>query len=264
MAKGVSIYKFLVSRLRGHHLRRYGMIRKLNNKVQTIVKSDYAMVQGSKMFLDKGDPSHLSIFGVYEPNETELVKQIVQKNQTVIDVGSSIGYYTLLCSRLVGSKGKVFAFEPSLKRFQILQKNIEINNYKNVIAENKAVSNVDSEIEMNLRKIPAIRLDSYFNDYKKQIDFIKIDIDNHEIYALDGMRNLVNNNRNIKMMIEFWPPGMREVGIEPINLIKRLKDFGFKIYDIQKSISSPVTDEYLLKTYPNPDNKFTNLYCSKK
>ena len=103
MAKGVSIYKFLVSRLRGHHLRRYGMIRKLNNKVQTIVKSDYAMVQGSKMFLDKGDPSHLSIFGVYEPNETELVKQIVQKNQTVIDIGSSIGYYTLLCSRLVGS-----------------------------------------------------------------------------------------------------------------------------------------------------------------
>jgi len=263
MTKGVSIYKFLVSKLRGHGLRRYGIIRNLNKKVQTRIKSNYSKVQGSTMYLGTDDPYNLSIYGVYEPSETNLVKQIVKKNQIVIDIGSSIGYYTLLCSRLVGSKGKVYAFEPSLKKFKILQKNIEVNDYKNVIAENIAVSNQNSEIDLNLRKIPSVSLDSYFKNFDRKINFIKMDIDSHEIYALDGMRAMLKNNDDIKMMIEYWPPGMQEAGIEPSSLIKRLEDFDFKIYDIPKSITSPVTAEYLLKTYPNKDNAYTNIFCSR-
>lgn len=95
-------------------------------------------VQGSKMWVDAEDYAisyYLITRGIYEPRETNLFKKIVRHGMTVIDLGANIGYYTLIASKLVGESGKVYAFEPEPDNFNILVKNININNLKNVVVE---------------------------------------------------------------------------------------------------------------------------------
>ena len=52
-----------------------------------------------------------------------------------------MGYYTIIGSRLVGDKGKVYAFEPEPASFALLQKNVRLNGLTNVVLEQKALSN---------------------------------------------------------------------------------------------------------------------------
>ena len=68
----------------------------------------------------------------------------------MIDVGANIGWYTLQCAKLVGSKGQVFAFEPVSENFELLKRNVAENNYKNISCVQKAVSNQVKKVTMEL------------------------------------------------------------------------------------------------------------------
>ncbi|MEM2613269.1 MAG: FkbM family methyltransferase [Nitrososphaerota archaeon] len=48
-------------------------------------------------------------------------------------VGAFVGYYVLIASKMVGSKGKVLAFEPEPRNFAILLKNIRDNELTDVV-----------------------------------------------------------------------------------------------------------------------------------
>ena len=45
---------------------------------------------------------------------------------TVYDVGSNVGFYTLLSAELVGDSGKVIAFEPFTQNLVYLKRHIEL------------------------------------------------------------------------------------------------------------------------------------------
>ena len=63
------------------------------------------------------------LFHNYEKETTELFKKIIKPGMTVIDIGAHIGYFTRLFSKLVGEKGKVFAFEADPINFSFLKRN---------------------------------------------------------------------------------------------------------------------------------------------
>src|SRR5215213_552816 len=50
--------------------------------------------------------------GRYEPQDTALVRALLEPEMTFVDVGANWGYYTLLAASLVGRKGQVISFEP--------------------------------------------------------------------------------------------------------------------------------------------------------
>lgn len=110
------------------------------------LKSNFAVVQGHKMFLDSKDSLGLSLKGVHEEFETELVKRMIKRGDVVLDIGANIGYYTLIFAKIVGEDGKVFAFEPDPTNFALLKRNVEINGYKNILLVQKAVSNKSGKL----------------------------------------------------------------------------------------------------------------------
>lgn len=113
-------------------------------------------IQGSKMHLNilEENPVMRKTFQAYALNRiheeatTNLFKKIVKEGDVVIDLGANIGYFALLAAKLVGPTGKVFAFEPEPQNFSYLKKNVELNNYTNVMIEQKAVSNYNRRTKL--------------------------------------------------------------------------------------------------------------------
>jgi len=270
----------------GLGLGKYMIVRKIGNLLLSPVKSNVAVVLGNKMYLDERDSLLLSINGIYEKFETELVKNEIKENDIVIDIGANIGYYTLIFAKLVGKNGKVIAFEPDPSNFKLLKKNIEVNGYKNVILVQKAVSTKNEILKLHLCDsnhamhriydskygkesidIESINLDDYLGENMPldKINFVKMDIEGSELFALGGMQKLLNKNNSLKILTEFAPGAIMDSGKDPEELPKLLEDCGFKLYDVlsEEEEIKQVSKEELLTTYAAKKRNHTNLLCVK-
>src|SRR5512141_2881832 len=69
--------------------------------------------------------------------EIELLKKYIKPGDTIIDIGSNIGFYAGILSNLATEKGHVYCFEPDITNFLHLKK--EVSKLKNVTINNKAV-----------------------------------------------------------------------------------------------------------------------------
>ena len=161
--------------------------------------------------------------------EIEQIKylQKISENQNIdyfLDIGSYIGYYALYFKNIKN----VYAFEPNKKNFAQLVENINLNK-SNITACNFACSNLNdyqdiwydnkqkmggssiykkedirlskyNKGELIFEKIETRRLDDFIKISKKNL-IIKMDVEKHEIYALEGAIHTLNNNK-ITMQIE--------------------------------------------------------------
>lgn len=65
---------------------------------------------------------------------------IAKEGETVVDIGSNIGLFTLKQAIRAGATGKVWSFEPNPASFERLKINLDENRVKNVMAFQKAVT----------------------------------------------------------------------------------------------------------------------------
>ncbi len=196
-------------------------------------KTNEIVVNGYKMLLDKNDVMQLSLFD-YEPVETEIVKNNVDKNDVVVDVGANIGYYTLLMAK---NNAFVYSYEPEPTNFDLLKKNVLLNNFSsNVKLYNKAVSNffghsklVLSEHSTGQHKLVNSRFGTKLIDIEvikielDKINFAKIDVEGAELNVLKGMKTLPN-----KMLIEFNSMNLEEFGTNPQDFLNFLNNYTIK------------------------------------
>lgn len=242
------------------------------------LKTDFCEIQGHKMFIDSTDAHRLSIYGFLEPLETELFKKEIKEGEVVLDIGANIGYYTLIAARIVGKKGKVFAFEPHPENFALLKKNVEINGYDNVVLINKAVSNKNGKVRLYLSErdtgassiypedsqksieVETIRLDDYFKDFKGKIDFVKMDIEGSEGEALQGMRGIIDKNKNIKIITEFWQKALNKSEVKAKEFFEMIyQRFELKdIDELDKKIKQIDHSNQFLERYRERN---TNIFC---
>lgn len=231
-----------------------------------------ATVLGKKMFLDLSDRTiceNLYVRRVWEPQVTRHLRTFLSQGMTVLDIGANVGYYTLLFSELVGSNGRVFAFEPEPSRFNLLKANVEENRCTNVVLRREAVSNMTGEMRLNMDPranpgdnrlfdwpdarssvmVKTVRLDDLFPDPLSSVDFVKMDIQGAEAIAFQGMRNLVSTSRAITVLMEFWPEGISKSGMEPKAYLDDLVKSGFHLYviDDEGQASNPVSPQEVLE-----------------
>ena len=285
-----AIYKKSYKIFIGTNIGRYGIVRKLSRFLNSNLKPDWVEIEGEKMYLDEVDALCLSINGIHEKLVTNLIKKEIHSGDVVLDIGAHIGYYTLQFANLVGSTGKVYAFEPEPKNFELLKKNVQINKHDNVVLIQKIVSdkvgiveffiskfdsignklfksNGEHETKEYAIKIESTTLDEYFKDSKEKIDFIKMDIQGGEGKATLGMKNLLKENKNLKIVQEWWPDGLKQNHTNPEDHLKFLRHMGYKFYEIDSSIKKdilPTTIEQLLEKYPNSLIEDINLFCKKR
>jgi FkbM family methyltransferase len=245
---------------------------------------------GNKMYLDIKDTLNLSVWGEFEPFQTEVFKKEIKGGDIVLDIGAHIGYCTLIAAKIVGPQGKVFAFEPEPSNFSLLQKNIELNHYKNIELIQKAVSDKSGRVKLFLYedtegdprlgdhrifdlgdnrkfiKTEAVSLDDYFRNYRGKIDLIKMDVEGAESGVISGMKSLLSKNYALKIITEFFPLGIQGFGGNPRKFLEFFTEAGFKLFNINenKKKLEPVIINDLFEVYNPKTQTATNLLCIRE
>lgn len=274
--------KNIIKLLFGHQLGRFFIIRKLFNFLMFIldklkISGD---IDGLKMYLNSKITIQLFVSANKKLFEKLIFEKQIKEGDTVLDLGANVGYYTLIAAKLVGDNGRVYAFEPDPLNFSYLQKNIKLNGFDNCIMEQKAISdkNENSKFYLNENdfsmhsmystegtkkniEIETIKLDGYFNNNK--VDFIKIDIEGGEYWALQGMRSILESNKNIKIFTEFNPNLLKKSNIKPKEYLDLLEKNNFKLFNIddKKKELKIITVKELIERYVN--GGYTNLICKR-
>ena len=283
-----NLYQIGKNLLSGRGLTKYSFIRKVKDYSLSNLQTDYAEVFGNKLFLNKkGLALSISHYGTYEELEAKIMEEKIEMGNIVVDVGANIGLHTLNMARIVGNTGQVFAFEPDPSNFEILKKNVKINNYKNIILEQKAVGDKhgratlyqsdhpgkhrifpQTEQAKSQVQVELTNLDNYFDsDMIDKINFIKIDVEGLEFSVLKGMKNILKNSKKIKILFEFMPENTMEVGFTPIELLNYLTSNNFKLYcmdDKTKKLLYVSNNEEIVKLCSTTNNTINrNLFCEK-
>jgi len=283
-----NLYQIGKNLLSGRGLTKYSFIRKVKHYSLSNLQTDHAEIFGNKLILSKkGLALSISHYGTYEELEAKIMEEKIKVGNIVVDVGANIGLHTLNMARIVGNTGQVFAFEPDPSNFEILKKNVKINNYKNIILEQKAVGDKhgrttlyqsdhpgkhrifpQTEQAKSQVQVELTNLDNYFDsDMIDKINFIKIDVEGLEFSVLKGMKNILKNSKKIKILFEFMPENTMEVGFTPIELLNYLTSNNFKLYcmdDKTKKLLHVSNNEEIVKLCSTTDNTISrNLFCEK-
>lgn len=233
MGIGFKIYKKILDKMYRGGAVNNKFVSKIGRKFHSSIKPEYMKKFGYKLFLDPHDQLMLS---VKEYPIHPILKKIIKPGDTIIDVGANIGVLTLYFRQLIGDKGKLYSFEPDPLSFSILEKNIVQNSLKNVTIENKAVSNKNGSVgfevsenntagrikenDGNMLNVDCVTLDSYFSEKITKVDFVKIDTEGFDWTVLKGMKNMINSNPEIKLMVEFHSRLLNKSGITPREFLK--------------------------------------------
>jgi FkbM family methyltransferase len=168
-----------------------------------------------------------------------------EEGQTVLDIGAHIGFYTLMAARQVGSTGKVIAVECDPSNFNMLKRNVDMNNFKNVITVNSALSDVDGYVKMYLAwdsalttgdakrhkqkhvracvSLRSMKVDTLLNQLGiHYVNWMKIDVEGMEMQVLRGAARTLLQSPCIKIIIEISQENLREV-------LEYLQGFGFSV-----------------------------------
>jgi FkbM family methyltransferase len=157
-------------------------------------------------------------------HESHIVGRFTPKEgETVIDIGAHIGRYTITSSKQVGNTGKVVAIEADPDNFELLKRNIALNNLTNVLPLNYAVFSTRTRMKLyeqstsakynslmlaraaktkNYVEVEADTLDSILKlNRVNQVNWIKIDVEGAEFEVLKGSTRTLSSE-NVSLFIE--------------------------------------------------------------
>lgn len=162
------------------------------------------------------------IYGTWEPDVVQTISSSVSRDMITLDIGSHIGFYTLLMAKIVGPKGTVYAFEPLPVNFRILEDNVRMNHLDNVRIFPKAVSDgsgtatllLDDDHELpgkssltyrssqgeRLLEVETVTIDEFMSSEQLSVNFIKIDVEGAEELVLKGALETIQQHRPILLI----------------------------------------------------------------
>lgn len=184
-----------------------------------------------------------------EKYEIEFLIKHLKPGQIAVDIGSHKGAYTYWMSKYVGNNGAVYAFEPQSILYNKLKKLIEYSKldniflYPNAFSSRIGKSNLiipnrssspsasinrkrtfnDSTIEINITT-----LDDFFCKKNKiSVNYLKCDVEGHELEVLEGGKNFLTHNRPIISIESEARHSGKDKVIKVFNLLKELDYEGY-------------------------------------
>lgn len=212
----------------------------------------------------------LNLYGHFEPGSERLFQSILKPEMNVVDVGANLGVYTL---HALKAGCTTYSFEPAPRTYALLCDNILINGfedsgrfhtYQNAVSDRYAELSFNvypglsghntlfAKTEGNAEIIPvqAVTLDETLKNVS-HIDVVKIDVEGAESFVLRGMKNIIQNNKNLKIFMEFAPSHLKRGGTDPKEFLEEIKTYDFKIQAIDDITGelNPIEDEKIINAF---------------
>ena len=191
----------------------------------------------------------------YERKESKFIRRYLKPGMVFFDVGSNVGYYTLLAAPIVGKDGKVHAFEPVSEQHADLRANLERNKLKNVVPERLIITDRAGTMEINLgsednagtasvnlvyrenrptERVDCTTLDAYLHERGvTRLDVLKIDVEGHEPFVLRGMTETLRKLRPL-LLVEVRGDMLEEVGSSREALFEQIAAHDYAPYALTR------------------------------
>jgi len=191
--------------------------------------------------------------GIWEAYETRLVMERLNRGDCFVDVGANIGYYTAIAADCLGDTGSVIAFEPDPENVKLLKKNMLENGLERVELVAAGLSDRNRHAALFRSKtnfgdhqiydngdgrdscpIELLNGSEYLNGKIGAINVLKIDTQGAESQVIAGLLPVLKKSgKQLSIIIEFWPFGLRKSGSNAHALLDMLAelDLPFKIID---------------------------------
>ena len=188
-----------------------------------------------------------------EPTPFAL-RNYVKPDTWVVDVGSNLGFYTLLFSRWVSGAGKVLSIEPATENYAELQSMIASEGLtERVVAVQAIASEIDGQLMLKLNPeshadhriadsgvaTKSVRLDSLLEQNgKPRVSLIKIDVQGAEPRVLlGGMGTLREFAPAVYMEVD--DRALMESRSSAVELIDWMLGLGYVPYAVKGKNLSP-------------------------
>ena len=191
-------------------------------------------------------------------HEDDIIEHFTPKQgNIVVDIGAHMGRYTIISSKRVGTNGKVIAIEAHPGNFEMLNRNIKLNQLTNVIPLNYAVYSKETKIKLYLPEedsgytiyntimsnragtedkfveVNANTLDCLLQldqIREEEVNWVKIDVEGAEFEVLKGATNVLSKSKDIALLMELHgPPNVYRPKVQEF-----LNLYNFKI-ELEKS-----------------------------
>ena len=195
-------------------------------------------------------PLEILNFRHYEQLDSAMIFALVRDGDIVLDIGGNIGYYSIALAKM--RNATIHAFEPiesTYKQFIAnayyngVQDRMRINNfglfdksgeltfyvYKQDFGNaSAAIMHEEKDNEKIVCKVE--RLDEYVKAQGvERIDFIKLDVEGAEIFALRGGLKSIEQHKPI-LFVEMLRKWAAKYGYHPNEIIAMLEGLGYECY----------------------------------
>ena len=230
-----------------------------------------------RLDLREGIDFSIYLLGAFEPGTMRAYEGLVKEGQVVLDIGANIGAHTLPLARLVGARGRVVAFEPTAFAFRKLEENVALNpdlaprvaRFQSMLVDRQSESlpatlfsswplggtgDVHAKHRgksMTTEGASAVRLDDAVRELGlTAIDFIKLDVDGHELPVLRGGVEAIGRFRPL-VLIELSPYVHTEEGHDFDDVVAFFRDLGYRFRDADSGHDLPVDAAKLRAIIPD-------------
>lgn len=198
--------------------------------------------------------NHLRRGRPWEPHMHAIFQKYIKPTSVVIECGCHIGTHTV---KMASMCSKLYGFEPMPTTFEVLKKNITLNNLNNVILHKKGVADKEgttkyswipadnpggSGLENNPMGKPSwiesttenieVELTTIDSLNLEKLDFMKVDVEGYEILVIKGAMNTIQRCRPVISM-EVWKDHNNGVDLQYTKeTFKDLLDLGYSVQNI--------------------------------
>ncbi len=206
-----------------------------------------AMQSGLKLWLDPVSilGRDIAATGTFEPETAAIFDTELKTGDVFVDIGANEGVFSAHAGRIVGSSGKVVAVEPQQRLREVIEKNLKLNEVLQAVVISRAVGEASGVVkdfklypEMNSGASSFIRgprsgakhvpvqfiapEDILTEANVHHADLVKVDVEGYEARVINALLPLIRTGRIRKLLVDFHAPVLKQSGVDPADLHRRL------------------------------------------